>query len=119
MRDGMLALFVCSRNRLGSPTAEQVFAAWPGVDTDSAGLASDALTPLEAEQIAWADVLFVMELRHKVKLTKVFARYLKGKKVVCLDIPDKYGFMDPELIDLLQRKLDGFCGGEFLRSNPG
>ena len=32
-------LFICSRNRLRSPTAEAVFAAWPGVETASAGLA--------------------------------------------------------------------------------
>ncbi len=38
-------LFICSRNRLRSPTAEAVFAAWPGVETDSAGLAPDAARP--------------------------------------------------------------------------
>ena len=31
------ALFICSRNRLRSPTAEQVFASWQDVETDSAG----------------------------------------------------------------------------------
>src|SRR5471030_660389 len=55
----MRALFLCSRNRLRSPTAEQVFSSWPGVETDSAGLALDAVTPLELEQIKWAEVLFV------------------------------------------------------------
>jgi len=104
----MRALFVCSRNRLRSPTAEQVFSSWPDVETDSAGLASDAEMPLETDQIEWADVLFVMERRHKVKLIKTFARYLKGKRIVCLDIPDKYRFMDPELIALLQRKAGRF-----------
>lgn len=104
----MRALFLCSRNRLRSPTAEQVFSSWPGVETDSAGLASDAETPLEPEQIEWADVLFVMERRHKVKLIKTFGRYLRGKQTVCLDIPDKYEFMDPELIALLQRKAGRF-----------
>ena len=104
----MRALFLCSRNRLRSPTAEQVFSSWPGVETDSAGLALDAVTRLEPNQIDWADVLFVMERRHKVKLIKTFARYLKGKRIVCLDIPDKYRFMDPELIALLQRKAGRF-----------
>jgi predicted protein tyrosine phosphatase len=29
---------------------------------------------------------------------------LRGKKVVCLDIPDHYAFMQPELVALLLRK---------------
>jgi predicted protein tyrosine phosphatase len=107
----MRALFVCSRNRLRSPTAEQVFSSWPDVETDSAGLAPDAVTPLEPDQIEWAEVLFVMERRHKVKLIKKFGRYLTGKKIVCLDIPDRYGLMDPELIALLQRKAGRFMRG--------
>jgi predicted protein tyrosine phosphatase len=111
----MRALFICSRNRLRSPTAEEVFSSWPGVETDSAGLALDALTPLEPDQIAWADVIFVMERRHRVKLNKSFGRYLKGKQIVCLDIPDKYSFMDPDLIALLERKagrfIHGWCPG--------
>lgn len=47
------ALFICSRNRLRSPTAERLFADWPGVESDSAGLASDAEVPLSAEQVEW------------------------------------------------------------------
>lgn len=43
-------LFICSRNRLRSPTAESVFAA-PGLETDSAGLAQDADVVLSAEQV--------------------------------------------------------------------
>ena len=39
-------LFLCSRNRLRSPTAEQVFRGWPGIEVDSAGLAADAETPV-------------------------------------------------------------------------
>jgi predicted protein tyrosine phosphatase len=31
-------LFLCSQNRLRSPTAEQLFADWPGIETASAGL---------------------------------------------------------------------------------
>ena len=100
----MRALFVCSRNRLRSPTAEHVFSSWPDVETDSAGLAADAETPLDLDQIEWAEVMFVMERQHKAKLIKTFGPYLKGKRIVCLDIPDRYGFMDPELVALLERK---------------
>lgn len=105
------ALFVCSRNRLRSPTAEEVFSGWPGVEADSAGLAPDAITVVSDEQIVWAEIIFVMERAHKVKLSKRFSSVLKGKRVVCLDIPDKYGFMQPELIAVLEQKV-----GRFLHS---
>ena len=39
-------LFVCSRNRLRSPTAEAVFGHLPDVETASAGTADDADNPL-------------------------------------------------------------------------
>jgi predicted protein tyrosine phosphatase len=98
----MNALFVCSANRLRSPTAEQVFSTWPGIETDSAGLSGGNL--LSVEQIEWADVIFVMEKTHRAKLSKEFRRRLNGKRVVCLDIPDDYEFMDPELVRLLEAK---------------
>jgi predicted protein tyrosine phosphatase len=102
------ALFICSRNRLRSPTAEQMFAAWPGVETDSAGLADDASVLLEPEQLPRASIIFVMEKRHRVKLAARFARYLQGKQVICLDIPDNYAFMQPELVQLLEAKAGRF-----------
>ena len=104
------ALFICSRNQLRSPTAEQVFASWPGVETDSAGTASDAAVPLSADQLEWATIIFVMEKRHRARLATRFKRQLNGKRIVCLDIPDNYGYMQPELIALLEAKA-----GRFLR----
>jgi predicted protein tyrosine phosphatase len=97
-------LFVCSRNRLRSPTAEQIFAAWPGVETASAGLDNDADTPLTPELVAWADVIFVMEKMHRTKLQKRFRKDLTAR-VICLDIPDDFAFMDPGLIALLEARV--------------
>ena len=104
------ALFICSQNRLRSPTAEQVFANWPGVDTDSAGLGGDASVPLSPEQLAWATIVFVMEKAHRRRLGERFRAHLNGKKVICLDIPDNYSYMQPELISILESKA-----GKFLR----
>ena len=105
------ALFICSRNRLRSPTAEQVFASWQDVETDSAGLARDAAVPLSSDQIAWANIIFVMEKSHRSRLSSRFGKYLGGKRIVCLDIPDDYAFMQPELVILLEKKA-----GPFLRA---
>ena len=98
-------LFLCSRNRLRSPTAEEVFADWPGIETASAGLAPDADTPLTPELLAWADVVFVMERAHRTRLSVRFATYLRGKRVVCLEIPDDYDFMAPALVELLRSRV--------------
>ena len=101
----MNVLFVCSRNKLRSPTAEAVFASWPGIETDSAGLSSDAEVELSPDQVEWADIIFVMERRHEAKLAQRFGRRVGNKRVVCLDIPDKYGFMDQELITRLEKTV--------------
>ena len=106
------ALFICSQNRLRSPTAEQIFSTWLDVETDSAGLGGDASVPLSPEQIAWANIIFVMEKAHRNRLSTRFKRYLNGKRVICLDIPDDYEFMQPELIELLETKA-----GRFLRAS--
>lgn len=101
-------LFICSQNRLRSPTAEQVFADWPGIETQSAGLGNDADIPVTPELLAWSDLIFVMEKVHRNKLANKFVRDLKGKRMVCLDIPDNYNFMEPALVQLLQRKVTRF-----------
>jgi predicted protein tyrosine phosphatase len=98
-------LFVCSANRLRSPTAEQLFSQRADIEVASAGTNHDAETPLDAELVAWADLIFVMEKAHRTKLQRRFGRHLKKARVVCLDIPDNYVFMDPELIRILQRKV--------------
>jgi predicted protein tyrosine phosphatase len=98
-------LFVCSQNRLRSPTAEQVFADYPGVEVASAGTNNDAENPLTGELVKWADMIAVMEKPHKTKLQRNFRSSLRGQRIICLDIPDDYGFMDPELIHLLTTRM--------------
>lgn len=104
-------LFVCGRNRRRSPTAEQVFSGHPGVETASAGTSPDADTPLSAELVEWADIIFVMEESQRRKLNRQFAGLLKRVRVVCLDIPDKFAFMDPELVRILKAKVVGQLPG--------
>ena len=98
----MNVLFLCSRNRLRSPTAEQVFAEYPGLATASAGLDADAAEPLSPELLKWAEVVFVMEKSHRAKLARKFRAQLKNQRVICLDIPDEYAFMDPRLVEILK-----------------
>lgn len=92
-------LFVCSQNRLRSPTAEQVFSSRPDLEVASAD------NPLTSELVAWADVIVVMEKTHRAKVRKRFRASLNGKRLICLDIPDEFAFMDPALVTLLQTRL--------------
>ncbi len=103
----MNVLFLCSRNRLRSPTAERVCAA-PGIETDSAGLAPDADVLLSSDQLHWADLIVVMQKRHRTTLARRFGRHLGGKRVVCLDIPDTFEYMQPELVELIHRRMTPF-----------
>ena len=99
-------LFVCSQNKLRSPTAEQVFSEWPGIVVSSAGTNRGAETLVDAELVLWADLIFVMEKSHQQRLNVRFRGELKGKRVICLDIPDNYQFMQPELVRLLKKKVE-------------
>ncbi len=98
-------LFVCSRNRLRSPTAEQVFSAWSGVACRSAGVDHDADVPLDAETVRWARLIFVMEKSHLAKLRQRFRAELDGQRVIVLGIPDDYDYMDPALVGRLEREV--------------
>ena len=98
-------LFVCSQNKLRSPTAENIFSQHPDLEVRSAGLNNDALVTLGLEDIIWADYIFVMEKTHLTKIRTLYKSELKNKKLVCLEIPDRYKYMDPNLIDILNKKV--------------
>ena len=98
-------LFVCSRNRRRSPTAEQLFSSWPQIEVASAGLAPDAEEVLSPELVVWADIIFVMEASQRSKLQRIFRAHLKSQRVICLDIPDDFDFMEPALESILMAKV--------------
>lgn len=80
----------------------------PGVETQSAGLGNEADCRVSPEVLAWAELIFVMEKSHRNKLGRKFRKYLAGKRVICLDIPDEYDYMEPALVELLNRKVGRF-----------
>lgn len=98
-------LFVCGKNRRRSPTAEQVFAGHPGVVTASAGVDRDADQPLTLDAVRAADLIVVMEPVHRVKLQRACRAALNGQRVVCLNVPDDFEYMQPELVERLQRAV--------------
>jgi predicted protein tyrosine phosphatase len=101
----MNLLFVCSRNRLRSPTAEVVFAGLTGHAALSAGTSADAETVVSADLVEWADIIFAMEGVHRRRLNQRFASLLRTKRIIVLGIADEYGYMDPQLIEILKEKV--------------
>lgn len=103
--EALRVLFVCSRNRLRSLTAEHAFAGRAGLEVLSAGLNKDSETVVDRELLEWADVVFVMERAHLARLRRAFGDALRHQRVVCLDVPDRYAYMDPELVALLEQRM--------------
>ena len=101
----MKVLFICTQNKQRSPTAEQVFAANPGVEARSAGTAIDAEKSVTREMVEWADMIFVMEALHYRLLQEQFGELVKTKEVIILRIPDEFLYMDPRLVELLKGKV--------------
>ena len=99
-------LFICSRNQWRSPTAEQIWRNHPDFNSRSAGTSPNARLPVNAEVLKWADVVFVMEKKHKNRVLAKFPGPLKYTPIHVLDIPDEYQFNDPELISELKVRVE-------------
>jgi predicted protein tyrosine phosphatase len=106
-------LFICGKARRRSPTAADLVARLPGATADFGGLSADADERVSAEQIEAADVVAVMERRHLARLNRQFAAHLARKRVVCLNVPDRFDYMEPALVALLRPKLERLTGVAF------
>jgi predicted protein tyrosine phosphatase len=101
-------LFVCSRNRLRSLTAEKFFESSPHYQVRSVGTQPDARIVVTAGHLGWADTIFCMEKSHVERLRRKFPEALHTKRVICLQIPDEFEFMEPALLDELRAKLASY-----------
>ena len=99
-------LFVCSKNQWRSPTGEAVFRKTPGLAVRSAGTSRSAKRTITVADIRWADVILVMEDKHRARLRAQFRDEVRYKDVHVLDIPDEYSFMDPELVEIIREKAE-------------
>ena len=98
-------LFICSKNQWRSPTAEMLFKNHPIHQARSAGTSEKARIKVNQKLIDWADVIFVMEPKHKELLRQRFPVALSQKQLIVLDIEDNYRFGDAELIEILRSTL--------------
>jgi predicted protein tyrosine phosphatase len=105
-------LFVCSRNQWRSPTAEQVWRRHPELNVRSGGTSPNARHPVSEKDLMWADVVFVMEEKHKSRLMAAHRGVLTHKDIHVLDIPDEFKYMDAELVAQLRDAVGPILGLE-------
>ena len=101
----MKLLFICSRNQWRSPTAEAIYRNVDGVEARSAGTEPSARVRVSAKMIEWADVIYAMEHKHKKRLIENFPAETATKKIIVLDIPDEYQYMDEELVAMIRESV--------------
>jgi predicted protein tyrosine phosphatase len=98
----MKLLFICSQNKIRSLTAEHMLHGMPGYSVKSAGTEPRSRIRVNEDHIGWADTIFVMEKKHLRILEDNFQEALSGKRLICLNIPDEFSYMEPDLIDELK-----------------
>ena len=99
-------LFICRWNRSRSATAERIYAKRPDLDVRSAGTSNDALVRVNQRMLEWADTIFIMETEQRRALEEMFPAHPVLERLICLDIPDDYVFLQPELVSLLEARLE-------------
>jgi len=97
----MNILFVCNQNKNRSKTAAEIFK--DKFNTKSAGLYADK--PISENELSWADLVFVMEDFQRTEISKRFPESYLKKQIISLDIPDIYHYNQPELVEVLKKKL--------------
>ncbi len=101
----MNVLFVRSRNKRRSRTAEKIFSNDQRIYVKSVGFSNKSPVKISAKFIKWADLILVMEYEHSKRLTKLY-RHLDIPDVEVLGIEDLYDYMDEELISILTEKTN-------------
>lgn len=104
----MNILFVCSRNKWRSYTAETIFNKSQVHNVRSAGTEASARIKVTARLIEWADIIFAMEKKHKQRMKEKFPLLNSDEKTIVLDIPDEYQYMDLELIDYIRSGVSAY-----------
>ena len=93
----MNKLFVCNQGKYRSRTAAALF------DGKCAGLYS--VRKLSAKDLDRADIIYVFEEEQRSEIGKRFPKEYLKKRILNLNIPDIYGYMDDKLVDVLRRKV--------------
>jgi predicted protein tyrosine phosphatase len=105
-------LFVCSKNKWRSPTGETLYRHDPRVNVRSAGTSASAKKKISEQDLIWADLVLVMENKHKKIITSQYQN-LDLPSIMVLDIPDDYQYMDYELVEMLKASTESVLANEY------
>ena len=97
----MKLLFICNQNQNRSKTAEELFK--DRFETKSAGLYNEK--PVGEKELAWADLVLVMEDFQRAEIAKRFPKQYLQKRILSLRVPDEFHYNQPELIELLETRM--------------
>lgn len=98
-------LVICGRNKKRSRTAEHIFKNDDRFSIRSAGLSPKSDRKISEKDLIWADLVFVMETEQRAKIWELY-RHVEMPDIEVLNIPDDYEFMDEELIETLQDRMN-------------
>lgn len=98
-------LFICSRNKRRSLTAEMIWKSDQEFSVKSCGTSPSSRVKVNEKLLSWADIIFVMEKRHKEILSQKYATIIASKIVHVLHIKDVYDLMDEKLVQLLKERV--------------
>lgn len=104
----MNILFICSRNKWRSATAETIYRDCQDHNVKSAGTEPSAVVRVSAKNILWADIIFTMEKKHRQRLIEKFPDEINEKKIIILDIEDNYKYMDTELVEIIKTSVEPY-----------
>jgi predicted protein tyrosine phosphatase len=76
------------------------------IQVKSAGTSKSAKRKISNKDILWADIIFVMESKHKERILSEFRNLIQNKTIYILKIPDNFGYMDPILIEKIKVAVD-------------
>lgn len=103
-------LCVCSAGLLRSPSLAVVLSQEPyNYNTRAAGIEADyALVPIDDVLVMWADEIVCVEPSVRERLWAKFSDELVAydTKVKTLNIPDNYGYRDPELMNIIRQQYE-------------
>jgi predicted protein tyrosine phosphatase len=103
-------LFVCTANQQRSPTAERLYANDPRFDVRSAGTSALRGREVTREDLQWADLVVVMEERHRHAIERTFPDAASDTRIVVLGIPDVYQYMSMQLQREIRDRFEPVVG---------
>jgi predicted protein tyrosine phosphatase len=102
-------LFVCTIGEMRSATAS-LLASQRGINSRCYGTDPNALIVISERLIKWATQIIFVNSKNYRKAKSLFTDpvilELIEQKRYCWEIPDEYEFNDPELVQIINIKLD-------------